>query len=312
MSILDGKGEHLMSNRIILLSLTIIFSGAMASQNADSTVQKIVDQSIMTLNMNDGSDLTGRIVSENDSMYVVDLTTGFQANIPKSSVLQVSEFQGRMVGGKIYDPDPNRSRYLWSVSAFPVGKEEAYCSDFCLVFPSYNFGISDQISAQIGAMYFPGLSLKNMPFYAGAKMSLPTVGPFTTAGGIQYFTIPGLFDDNDRFGMGFLFTTGTMGDQFDHLSVSLGWGFVEFDGETEIMDRPIIILAGNKRISSSIALVTENWIIPDSDVGQIPISLAVRFISKRIAVDIGGIIALSMLDDGFVLPFPVINFAYHR
>ena len=294
-----------------LLLFTIMFTGAIASQAVETVEKDVNETPIMTFNLNDGSDMTGHIVVENDSMYVVDLTTGFQVSIPKSSVLHVDQFKGRIIDGIIYSPDPNRSRYLWSVSAFPVGKEEAYCSDFCLVFPSYNFGLTDQISAQVGAMYFPGLSLDEMPFYAGAKMSLPSLGPFTTAGGIQYFTIPGLFDD-DRFGMGFLFTTGTLGNQLDHLSISLGWGFVEFDGDTDIMDRPIIILAGNKRLTSSLALVSENWIIPDSDVDEIPISLALRFIGKRIAVDLGGIMALSMLDSGFVLPFPIINFAYHR
>ena len=301
-----------MNYRIIILLLIITYSAAIAYPTPEKSVKDAPEKTITTFAMNDGSDMTGHIVAENDSMYVVDLTTGFQMSIPKSSVLHIAEFKGRIIDGKIYDLDPNRSRYLWSVSAFPVGKEEAYCSDFCLVFPSFNFGVTKSISAQVGAMYFPGLSLKDMPFYAGAKMSLPTMGPFTTAAGIQYFTIPGLFDENERFGMGFLFTTGTLGDQFNHLSVSLGWGFLEFDGESSIMDRPIIILAGNKRISNNFALVSENWIIPDSDLGQIPISLALRFIGKRIAVDFGGIIALSMLDDGIVLPFPVINFAYHR
>jgi hypothetical protein len=301
-----------MKYSITLFSLIgLLFNETVAADGADTLMQHSNKQAVMTFNMNDGSDLTGRIVSENDSIYVVDLSTGFQANIPKTSVLHLAEFKGRIVNGKIYGPDPNRSRYLYTVTAFPVGKEEAYCSDFCLVFPSYNFGVTEHISAQVGAMYFPGLTLESMPFYAGAKISLPTVGPFTTAGGVQYFTIPGFFDKSERFGMGFLFTTATLGDHFDHFSVSLGWGFMEFERETEIMDRPIVILAGNKRISSTLALVSENWIIPDSDVGQIPMALAVRFIGKRIAVDIGGIIALSMLEDG-VLPIPLISFAYHR
>ena len=112
--------------------------------------------------------------------------------------------------------------------------------------------------------------------------------------------------------MGFLFGTGTYGDQFNHLSVSLGWGFVQIDGESEIMDRPIIVLAANKRISSKFALVTENWIIPESSVDQVPISFALRFLGKQIAVDIGGIMSLSMLEEGLALPIPIINFAYHK
>ena len=297
------------TNCVILLVALMVFGGPVMADSTDVVVAQ--QKALMTFSLMDGSEMTGTISSETDSLYMVDLTTGFKVEIPKTRVLSVRTFKGQIVEGQLYEPDPNRSRYLWSVSAFPVGREEAYCSDFCLIFPSYNFGLSDQISAQLGAMYFPGLTFENLPIYAGLKISLPPVRAIRTAAGVQYFSIPGLFDSEDRFGMGFLFATGTAGNQFDHLSLSLGWGFVQVDGESQVMDRPIVVIAGNKRLNRTFALVTENWIIPDSEVRQIPISLALRFLGKQIAVDVGGIMALSMLEEG-VLPIPIINFAYHK
>ena len=107
--------------------------------------------------------------------------------------------------------------------------------------------------------------------------------------------------------MGFFFGTATVGDRFNHASISLGWGYVEGKGNWYIADRPIIILAGNKRITDNLALITENWIFPEVDLDASPLSLAVRFFGKKIAVDIGGIFILK--SEG--APTPILDFTYY-
>ena len=71
-----------------------------------------------------------------------------------------------------------------------------------------------------------------------------------------------------------------------------------------MMEKPIFVLAGNKRISQNIALVGESWIWPEIEFGYVPILLSARFIGKRIATDVGMLFTFETISQG--LPFPTI------
>ena len=74
------------------------------------------------------------------------------------------------------------------------------------------------------------------------------------------------------------------------------------------MDKPILVLSGNKRISNSFAIVAEYWLPPEvDDPSNLPIAISGRFIGRRIAVDIGGFFSKDMGGT----PVPLINFTYH-
>ncbi len=76
-----------------------------------------------------------------------------------------------------------------------------------------------------------------------------------------------------------------------------------------MMERPIFVLAGNKRINQNIAFVGESWIWPEIDLEYIPISLSARFLGKKIATDVGILFTFETISEG--LPLPIINFTYH-
>lgn len=73
--------------------------------------------------------------------------------------------------------------------------------------------------------------------------------------------------------------------------------------------RPILVLAGNKRLRNTLALVTENWFVPELDPSNSPLSLPVRFFGRKIAVAVGGVFTIKSLEKG--LPVPILNFTYH-
>ena len=58
------------------------------------------------------------------------------------------------------------------------------------------------------------------------------------------------------------------------------------------------------RLSNSVSLVSENWIITcgNFDLGTQPFSVAVRFFGEHITVDVGVIIMLEILKEGFLIP----------
>lgn len=260
------------------------------------------DTQIVIISLNDGSQITGSITSETEIDYNIETTSGIIMTIPKNIVTEIEIYKGVIKEGKLYNPDPNKSIYIFSPSAFPIGKGNKYFRDFWIIFPSMNFGLSDIFSLQVGGIWVPGISIDKIPLIGSIKASIYQKGKFSLASGIMYTKIP-------NAGAGFVFATGTFGDNFNHTSLSLGWGYSKFDNEWNIMDRPIAVIAGNYRLSQSFALVTENWIWPELAFNEIPFSLSLRFLGKKLSFDVGAVIILSLIEEG--LPIPLINFTYH-
>jgi len=271
------------------------------------------DLQTVTIITTDGSEIIGTITEETDTEYKVATPAGLTIGVPKSAVFKVKKFEGMVKEGKLFRTDPNKSMYLFAPSAFPIETGNKYCRDFCVFFPSINYGINDIVSLQAGFVWVPTLKLENIPLIGSIKATVFQKEKFGLAGGAMYVRIPDLSDDNDDFstsgGGGFLFATGTYGDRFNHGSLLVGWGYGHYDGEWELMERPIVVLAGNFRVSNSIAIVTENWFPPDLEFSQFPFMVAGRFFGERIAVDVGAIIIIDAISEG--LPIPIINFTYH-
>jgi hypothetical protein len=272
---------------------------------AQSEQEVAATDSLVSIITSDGSEIVGYLILETEDKYSLKTPAGIEMDIPKSAVVRFSGFEGKIVEDKLFRPDPNKSMYLFSPSAFPIGKGGRYCRDFCVFFPSYNFGASDLFSIQLGFVWVPGVDIDQIPIVASGKYTLTQKEKTTLAAGIMYVRIP----VEEGFGAGFTFITGTYGDRYNHISLSLGWGFVEIESDWEFMDRPIIVLAGNKRISNKFALVGEGWFIPELDAEYTPLMFAVRFIGNAFAVDVGALFSLDSLSEA--VPAPILNFTYH-
>ena len=295
---------------IVLLFTLIVFAYSQEAQT-------------VTIITTDGSEIIGIITEESDTEYKIETPAGLNVTVPKSAVFKMTEFEGLVKEGKLFRTDPNKSMYLFAPSAFPIEKGNKYCRDFCVFFPSINYGVNDIISLQAGFIWAPSLKIDQIPLIGSIKATVFQKDKIGLAAGAMYVRIPDFSEDNDEFntsgedndefntsgGGGFLFASGTYGDRFNHGSLLVGWGYGHIDGDWELMERPIVVLAGNFRVSNTIAIVTENWFPPDLEFSQFPFMVAGRFFGKRIAVDIGGIFIIDALSEG--LPIPIINFTYH-
>ena len=257
----------------------------------------------------DGKGYIGEIVSENEQEIVLKTPSDITLTIPKNKILKRNEFSGKVVEGKLFRPDPNKSMYMFAPSAYPIGDQKSYCRDFCLFFPSFNGGFGNNISVQLGAFWFPGSPIERTPLVGSVKISSPSDEKAQFAGGIMYIRFPGSIDDSGA-GMGFTFVTGTIGDNFTHTSASLGWGYTQDKDGWEFMDEPIFVLAGNIRTSDKFALVFEGWFTPEQTIidDMAPKMVSIRFFGKQFSFDFGG---LYLFPDWEGLPFPLINFTYY-
>ena len=257
----------------------------------------------------DGKGYIGEIVSENEQEIVLKTPSDITLTIPKNKILKRNEFSGKVVEGKLFRPDPNKSMYMFAPSAYPIGDQKSYCRDFCLFFPSFNGGFGNNISVQLGAFWFPGVPIERTPLVGSVKISSPSDEKAQFAGGIMYIRFPGSRSGSSR-GMGFTFVTGTIGDNFTHASASLGWGYTQDKDGWEFMDEPIFVLAGNFRTSENFALVFEGWFTPEQTIidDMAPKMVSIRFFGKQFSFDFGG---LYLFPDWEGLPFPLINFTYY-
>ena len=279
---------------LIFLSLIMVFGFSQENE-------------MIEIETNDGNIFLGEVVEETSEGYRLKTQDGIVILVPSESIKSVNSVKTiTSKKGDIWRADPNKSLYLFSPSAYPIDKNKSYCRDFCLVFPSYNRGYGNNFSIQAGAFVVPGLPFVNTPIVLSGKFSLPKKAESVRlAGGMMYVSFP---IDDASFGLGFAFGTATFGNRFTHFSTTLGWGYVRNDEDWEFAEKPILVVAGNRRISNTFALVAEYWLPPEvEDPTDLPLAISARFIGRRIAVDVGAFLLLDMPG----LPVPLINFTYH-
>ena len=70
----------------------------------------------------------------------------------------------------------------------------------------------------------------------------------------------------------------------------------------------MVVLAGNLRASNSISFVSEYWKFPNAPDEFLPLMSAVRFIGRKMSVDLGG---LFFIGSNEAVWLPIMNFAYY-
>ncbi len=269
--------------------------------------EEVQPDSLVSITLNDGTTLRGRIVQEDaDTISMVTLG-GLAVKIPRSSVVSIERIRGRVVGGQFYRSDPNYSRLLLSPTGRPLRKGEGYFSDFYIVLPGIAYGLTDNVSVLAGVSLIPGLGLNEQLFYVAPRIGTQASDAVAVSAGVLYMTLL-----EEGISGGIVFGVGTFGEEDKSFTVGIGLPYLKEKGqEFQFGENPILMLGGNVRLSGSIALISENWLIlgDNFDLGQQPFTLALRFFGERIAVDLGAIMVGELIKEGF--PIPLLSFVYH-
>lgn len=290
--------------KIKILVVSILFSSFILAQNEDGNGNELT-----IFRTTDYKSYVGIIESENSDSVSIKTYTGDKYTFSKYKILITIPFAGRIRSGRIQKKDPNSSFYLFSPSAFAIEHGNLYCRDFCLFYPSINYGLANIVSAQAGLFWYPGMDYENTPYVGNLKLTAFETKYFSLAAGVTYVNLP-VIQKERIYSTGFAFVTGTLGNRYNHASVSAGLGYIQKESKWEREDKPIIIAAGNLRILNSVSLVTENWFFPDEKIDDSLVSLALRFFGRQIAVDIGATFTVNSIQEK-IDPIPVINVTYH-
>ena len=285
------------------------------------------DGIVRRIALSSGKSYRGRVIASDGKSVKVELSDGITVEIPRPKIESVAAGDARIERRErrarrkrqrrrrqqgYMTEDPNRTRYLFAPSAKMLRKGDGYFSQKQLGFSEIAYGVHENVTIVAGGIVPAWLIAPPVGFNLslGAKFGLEIAENLQWAAGVYGLVIPG-FGGDALSGGGFVFTTLTGGNERYHGSVTVGVPFI-FGDDDDFFD-PIIVLAGNIRVSDGLALVSENWLFPsllvdDADEGSVH-SLALRFITDEFATDVGLVHIPGMGDDVPLLPW--LDFTYN-
>lgn len=290
--------------RLQLLCFTLISIIMFCYAIATFAQENIEVPEIYRIELKDGSVFVGNIVSETDTEIRFKTTVNIEVTIPKSQIRKKEMVSGQMVGGELWRADPNRTRLFFAPTGRALRAGQGYFSVYQIFFPFIAVGVTNFLAISGGVSLFPGASSQLL--YLAPKITPVQVDKFDLSAGVLYIRIPdGDNGDEDEVNSaGIIFGVGSYGTEKAALTVGIGFGYAGDD----VADKPVFAVGGEVRVSRKVKLMTENWLIPDSEV-QI-VSFGLRFFGENLAADFALVYPAGGEIEGFPF-FPWIGFAYN-
>ena len=276
-------------------SILIVFFLVISSTNIFSQS----DTSLVVITLENGTYFTGHIEQEDSTSVTFRTTDGIRMVIPADQIVERRKKVSKATGKLYAFDDPNDTRLLFAPTSRTLKQGKGYIADYWVFFPFVAVGAFDQLVLAGGITLLPGA--ETQLFYLAPKVGLFQNETFGLATGLIYMNS----FQFDWDGVGIAYGVSTIGNSDMAGTIGLGWGFSGGD----MANKPIILMGGEVRVSQSIKLISENWIIPDSEFSLI--SLGFRFFGRRLATDFALIYPLGA-DTGDGFPFmPWLSFAYN-
>ena len=264
--------------------------------------QDSLADSLMSIYLTDGTQLEGVIIQETETHILVETLSGLEIKVPRTSIVAIK----KRLPGAFSRPDPNYTRLMFAPTGRPLRRGDRYFFNHYVFFPGMAYGFTDRFGVAGGLSVIPGLGLSEQILSLAPKFGLYASDDVALSAGVLYMNVAG------EGAGGMAFVVGTKGSPDKSFTCGIGLGYIAEEGEdVDFAEHPVLLLGGNIRLSESMALVSENWLITGEDLGldQQPLGLALRFFGPKIAVDAGAIIIGEALKEGF--PIPWLSFVYN-
>lgn len=157
----------------------------------------------------------------------------------------------------------NGNRLFFGPTARNLRKGEGVAQNVWLYLAGVNYGITDNISIGGYVSLVPGLALSDQILVLTPKVSLPLRENLHVAAGVLYIRVPSFDGNSASTGTGLLYGALTSGSADNNVTVGLGYGFTGSNLEST----PAILIGGQRRVSRKVSLITENYLIANSDGG---------------------------------------------
>ena len=268
------------------LILLIAFSNPLFSQN-DSIAQADTLKMNQRVNvtMKNGDDFSGTIIKMDKEIIELKTANGIMQLIASN----VKSIKPVDMNQRFSFANPHDTRYFFGPSAIPLEKGEGYYQNIFVLFNFANYGITENLSIG-GGFEFLSTITGSPIWFLTPKLGFQVADNVYIGGGaiVAGFASEGFA----TLGYG-AFTLGHA-----DTNISLGVGYGIFEGE--ISDSPAIMLSGTHRVSNSISLLSENYLL--SDVPYFGIQ-GIRLMSKKNSFDFGLIVSPAFFEEIPALPY---------
>jgi len=255
--------------------------------------QEAPADTIFRVRLVDGSTVYGRVAESNEARIVILTESGARVEVERSQIREMAPLTGRLVNGRIWPEDANRTRLFFGPTGRSLGHGEGYVGLYELFFSFVAVGIGDRFTLAGGTPIIPGAIGRAL--YVAPKLTLVNEDQFQLAAGTLAFFLTESIDEGS---VGIAYGVATFGDVDDAVTLGAGWGFALLDGESSVADEPVLMLGLEKRTSASIKVISENYYVS----GNALVSGGIRFIGERFSADVGLAGTLGSGDNTFGLP----------
>lgn len=280
--------------QLILTCILLLMIGVGLSAEVKAQDATIIYRVITT----DGNSFIGTIVSEDDQQIVLNTKDLGEITIQRANIKSVEEVDSKRIkgDGEYWFENPHGTRYLFSTSAIGLKKGEGYYQNVWIFFNNVNYGFSNNISMGAGLIptfLFGGAT----PVWLLPKVSVPIAKDniHLAAGGM----FGGVVGDGESFGIGLAYGAITVGNLDQNLTFAVGFGY----GDGQWSDIPLFNINGMIRLTRTIYLISENYIISAGGETAGFLSGAVRWAPENLALDFGlfrPYIVGENIDGGFI------------
>ncbi len=218
-----------------------------------------------------GTKFTGTLVSLSLSSLEFDTPELGRIKVERSQ-LRRAELQGPPAPGVAgakpgYFDIGNGSRLFFAPTGRGLRRGENTLQTVNLFLLGANFGITDNFSLGGYVSVFPGVAVFDQFLMLTPKVSFPIREKVSIGAGLLYVRVP-TFDSysggSSSTGAGIGYGALTFGRADSNFTLGLGYGFVS----GEIGSTPVMLLGGQTRVSRRVSLISENYIVADSEAGM--------------------------------------------
>ncbi|MBN1292328.1 MAG: hypothetical protein JXB48_10860 [Candidatus Latescibacteria bacterium] len=260
------------------------------------------DDCIQIITTSDGSTIIGKFtnITANTVEFLTDLGL---ITIPRNRITSINTVPVSSIRGGVYwFPDPNTTRLFFAPTGRMLPKGKGYIADYLFFFPSFNYGVTSNLSLGGGCSIFPTGNMSNQIYFFTPKIGLKRSKNLNIAAGALVLKIPDIGDEDTPL-VSVLYGTGTWGSTDQSLTCGFGYGMVD----RKFGSKPLIVIGGEKRLTRRLAFVTENWMIPG--VNNVLLSYGIRFLTEKFTTDFA---LLNTTGGNVVFPgIPYIDFVYN-
>jgi len=242
-----------MRRNISLLFFMILVSGnTVMAQPDEVEFNKPVEGQAQYITFDDGSKIIGKIVEIYSDSVDFESAVGL-FRIAKERIKEIRVINKESIkDGDYWFENPNASRMYLFPTGRMINKGDGYFSDYWLFFPAFGYGLLDNITIGGGFSIFPRVDFDDQVFYLTPKIGVVSSKNTNIAVGALIMGLP--IDDDEKPIAGIAYGISTFGGADGSISMGLGYGFVN----DEFIDKPMIIIGGEKRFTRKLSFVSEN------------------------------------------------------